>query len=133
MKPITSPGQSTVKPLRYYLGKKHTVFTLWTKTWGDRQKLLQKPGFTQQFAIIRTEAECIQHLADLRSGHQRPLLLVEPSRWKNFDGLFKKISQRKKNPVFLLDQSVATSCLAGRILVVDEWGKVVDEIETSFQ
>lgn len=137
MKTTTSPDHKTTALFNLYLDKKQSascsVFTIWTKTREDRQRLLKNAGFIQQFAIIRSEAECFRHLSNIHSGGQKPWLLVEPSIWKNFGRLFKRISRKKKMIVFLLDQSMETSCLAERIFVVDEQGEVVDVVETSFQ
>lgn len=131
MKTITSPNQRTDKPFSSFLEKGSAVFTLWTTMRADRQKLLQKPGFIRQFTIIRTEAECLRHLTKSHSGRQKPLLLVEPSRWENFGGLFKRINRKKRRAVFILDQSMEATYLADKILVLDEQGKVVDKIESS--
>ncbi|MCO6491736.1 MAG: hypothetical protein J5I98_25195 [Phaeodactylibacter sp.] len=136
MKTTTSPDHKTTAPFNLYLDKKQSascsVFTLWTKTREDRQKLLKNSDFAQQFVILRSETECLLQLSNMRSGNRKPWLLVEPSGWKGFGRLFKKISRKKKMLVFLLDQSMETSYLAERIFVVDNQGEVVDVVETSF-
>lgn len=134
MKTTISPILRAVTPLSSYLDRtqyvSYKLLTLWTES-EDCLRLLKNPEFAAQFTVIGSEAECIQYLQGPRSGQKKPLLLVTPSRWKDFDGLLRKIS-RKKGRVFLLDQSTEAGYLPDWILVLDELGEPVDEIDPAF-